>query len=367
MPEICVYYHDPIEVDPATSWTGLAKSLRTAKYLDVTKTNKQSIFDLFAYARPDAVVEVDGRPLISIEQTQMNPSGHNIPQRFSFQVRAAELNVPSILYYPEYSRRTFSDPNPRYLQIRVPLAQRRLTQLYHTPALSLFWPTDKVTLLPSTNQKDHTELATLVDDLVACAQAGVNPVHSQEVAKALTKMTSVATAHERSYRSNKSVRRFLPSGFSTSATMSGKRIDPPNAARLWATAEYLHSLTAKAKTTGFWPSMAANLKRRDLTLVFTGTANAAKSDSEHPWPGYLTLLDVLYCRSGGRLPHSRDINLVYALPIASSTYVARANRPSPPTPTYIVDRFADMIVLADGVVAGQSLRGSNPASVVLFR
>src|SRR5258706_514371 len=96
MSEITVYYHDLVEVDPTTSWTGLSAHLSNASLVDIKTVNDSKVNDLFDYARPDAVITVDGEPLVSIEQTQMNPSGHNIPQRFSFQVRAAEFQVWAI-------------------------------------------------------------------------------------------------------------------------------------------------------------------------------------------------------------------------------------------------------------------------------
>src|SRR4051812_21410019 len=116
-PAVEIFHHDPVEVDPRTSWTGLTPLLLGAKRTGILSTSNPRVVDLFGYARPDAVVTVDGVPVVAIEQTAMNPSGHNIPQRFSCLVRAAELGVAGILYYPEYSRRTFSDPNVRYLQV----------------------------------------------------------------------------------------------------------------------------------------------------------------------------------------------------------------------------------------------------------
>src|SRR5436190_19475677 len=107
--DLVVWFHDPSEVDPRTSWTGLCPALAGARRADIRSCRVNRVTDLFLYARPDAVVSIYDVPLVSIEQTKMNPSGHNIPQRFSCVVRAAELGIPSILYYPKSSRRTFSD------------------------------------------------------------------------------------------------------------------------------------------------------------------------------------------------------------------------------------------------------------------
>ena len=159
-----LWYHDENEVDERHSW------LRNSPYL-IENTLRKSydnckyskVLALVEYARPDFILTVDGTPLISVEVTEMNPSGHNLPQRFSCLLRAAELGIPSLLYYPEYSRRSTSDPNPRFLNVRVPLAQLRLSEIFRTPSLSMFWPTDKNTCLPSHNVTDHVNLASFME------------------------------------------------------------------------------------------------------------------------------------------------------------------------------------------------------------
>lgn len=293
----------------------------------------------------------------------MNPSGHNIPQRFSCLVRAAELGVPSILYYPEYSRRTYSDPNVRYLQVRVPLGQLRLTQLYDVASLSIFWPTDPQTRLPSTSQSTHQQMADVVGALVTTG--GTNTTNLPAVQSAINSMRAVIDKYASSYERNPSVRQLLPNGFPSAATSDSISIDPPTKAQLLPTNKFLTSLEIY-RASPDWPTIASKLAARPLTLLFTGTANQAKNDSEHPWPGYLTLLDVLYLRQNkGRSTTQREANLIYSLPVNLNTFVARANQTKPPTATYIADTFSDLIMLSGGVIAGRPLRGSSLARPVL--
>lgn len=365
MVAITIYHHDPVEVDPATSWTGLCPTLKDAEPKSISSTTDPRVTQLFDYARPDAVVTVDGIPVVSIEQTQMNPSGHNIPQRFSCLVRASELGIPSILYYPEYSRRTFSDPNVRYLQVRVPLAQRRLSRLYGTPSLSMFWPTNDRTLLPDTAPDVHRKLAKVVDAIVSNAGNMTSLLRLPEIQVALADMDRVVATHQKKYRRNVSVRSILTNGFPSADTNGGVSIDPPNGIVLYRTNDFLETLSGSSQGP-LWSQTESRLRSRDLTLVYTGTANKDKTDSEHPWPGYLTLFDVLYARAdAGRKPSDRVHNLIYRLPVALPTFLDRANKRQPPTPTYIVDTFADLILLDGGVVAGRPMRQASPAEPVL--
>jgi hypothetical protein len=357
---IVIYHHDPVEVDPKTSWTGLCPSLAGASYVDITKCREKQIVECFAYARPDAVISVDGKVVVSIEQTQMNPSGHNIPQRFSCLVRAAELGIPSILYYPAYSRRTFSDPNVRYLQVRVPLAQKRMSQIYGVPSLSVFWPTNSKTKLPATDQPAHRPMATVIESLVVNAVNHGNLLKLVEVRAALQTMDEMIKRFAARYKQNSSVRKLLRDGF-PGASANGLTVDPPSGVVLYQTADFVRSLP-KMMSTDQGRAVASRLNRRNLTLVYTGTANKMGNDSEHPWPGYLTLFDMLYVRTDtGRKATERLHNLVYRLPVPVQTFVARANQSNPPTATYIVDSFADLVILNGGAVPGRPGRGDAVA------
>jgi hypothetical protein len=74
------------------------------------------------------------------------------------------------------------------------------------------------------------------------------------------------------------------------------------------------------------------------------------------------LLDTLYCRKkGGESKSERDINLVYALPADADSFIGRivnslSSIEKKPTATYIVDTFADLLLLDGGVVLGKPQR-----------
>jgi hypothetical protein len=367
VPEITIYHHDPVEVDPNTSWTGLSPALAGARLVNVTIANQPEIVSLFDYARPDAVVAVDGVPAVAIEQTQMNPSGHNIPQRFSCLVRAAEVGVPGILYYPEYSRRTFSDPKVRYVQVRVPLANMRLTGIYGTPSLSVFWPTDSKTLLPDTGQAAQQNLADLVTVFVENI-GDLDAINgSAEVENAMSEMRRVVQQYAGHYRRNPTVSRLIPDGYESVRNLGAPRVDPPPKATLVETRELIRELKNEYAPQEGWNPIEASLMQRDLSLVFPGTTNRQGTDSEHPWPGYLTLLDILYTRlDDGVSPTARSHNLIYALPVDLEIYLERLARINQPTATHIVDCFADLIHVNGGLIPGRPIRGEIAPQPVLL-
>lgn len=355
-----VYHHDPVEVDRASSWTGLCEALGDFTPVAVQTAREPGVLALFEYARPDAVVVVDGRPVVSLEQTMMNPSGHNIPQRFSCLVRAAELGVPSIMYCPEAARRTFSDPNLRYIQVRVPLGQLRLTRLYGVPSLTMFWPTG-ANKLPRHDRDAHQHLADVIAALIEHRGAPERMMAAAPVRSALDEMVRVSNQYGSRYRRNTSVRSYLPDGFHA-CDDTGLVIDPADSACVVETAGLLGSFRRRRPE---WSAELDRLGEREHTLLFTGTANKARNDSEHPWPGYLTLLDILYVRApGGVTTRDRTMNLVYRLPnVDTRSFVERLNLRAVPTAARITDTFVDGLWLDGGLVPGRPARGNRPAGV----
>jgi hypothetical protein len=365
---VTIWYHDPAEVSIDSSWTGLAARLRGAARRDITSCQEPSVLKLFEYARPDAVVTVGVEPVVSIEQTMMNPSGHNIPQRFSCIAKAAELGIPGILYYPEASRRTYSDPNVRYLNVRVPLAQFRLMEIFDSLSLSVFWPTGD-NKLPRTDQEAQRNLASVVDVIVGRAGAPLSAsslATETSIAEAMAEMDRVIRRYgvSRGYRPNPSVRALKPSGFAQTQRGASLPIDPPLVVELAKTDVFLSALLS-GTSVGVDDPRLTQFRTRQLTLALRATANHNGTDSEHPWPGYLTLIDTLYAKeAGGKSRSNRTHNLVYKLPVPVDRFLSRLT--NPPTATSIVDTVSDLVVLSDGIILGQCQR-ANPRSALLCR
>ena len=363
---ITVWYHDPAEVEPRASWTGLVPQLTDATYRDITDCSVQAVTDLFGYARPDAVIDVDDDPVLSIEQTMMNPSGHNLPQRFSCLLRAAELNVAGTIYHPEYARRTYSDPNPRYTNPRVALAQLRMLELFREspPSLSVYWPTDETTLLPDRSQGAQENLARVVNGVLSHRGSPEDMRRMPEFVEAANEMRRVIDEYGPRIRRNASFRRFFPDGLPHCETSAGYSIDPPPKAVFLGTDEWLADLRTRSNLDAEQLAAVERLLPNELTMVFAATANKNRTDSEHPWPGYFALLDILYSRTG-RSTTQRSANMIYVLPIGVDLWIQRLT--SQPAAMRIVDAIADLIVLRGGIVKAHSMGSRHSALIARGR
>ena len=372
MPTLQVWYHDPIEVDPRSSWRGLTRTLAGASYADHRSCVDASITRLFQYARPDAVIAADGKPILVLEQTTMNPSGHNIPQRFSFIEKAAENLVPSICYYPKSAARTTSDPNLRNLNVRVPLAQFLLMDTWDALCLSSFWPIGGAKNLPARQLSAHRSLALTIDEIVDYyLRSSQLPLRSNtstmpEVTMRIAEMDAVIATFgtKRSYPRNSSVSTVYPLGLPGTQRGAQTPIDPPPKAQLLRSESFVKLLEARHHTRNrHWSAERNNFNTRDFSLVFTGTANRQQTDSEHPHYGHLVMLDVLYCRNvGSRSRIDRRFNLVYRLPkVKLSDFLDSMHGGS--TAAHITINHADLVILDDGVITGDS--SARPQQIML--
>lgn len=366
---LCIWYHDEAEVDSANSWIANSAFLTQ----EVTKCSFQccpysQVLALTEYARPDFVLTLDGMPLLSAELTRMNPSGHNLPQRFSCLVRASELGVPSLFYYPKEARRSNSDPNVRYVNPRILLAQLRLTSIYNVPSVSLFWPTDPVTKLPSMQTSAHTPLAGIVESVARLALEGKRLSPNEEIAKSLLDaMRATVSQIGKPPRKNLSYRSIYPQGDDFTRSLVPGGFDPPTSCTFEKTSDLLDNLYREIKNMPVPRNQKTQfLQAREYTLVYSGTPNANKDGPEHPYPGYLTLLDILYARNPtGQTPRDRSVNLGFRLPIAFKAFTEKAL--DRPTGLNILMEFADLVILNDAVIVGGWLRNLTAGAVLVRR
>ena len=370
MPLNELWYHDENEVDERHSWLSNSPWLinnTVRKSYDNCSYSK--VLALVEYARPDFILTVDGEPLISVEVTEMNPSGHNLPQRFSCLLRAAEMGIPSLFYYPEYSRRSTSDPNPRYLNVRTPLAQLRLSELFGVPSLSMFWPTDANSLMPSHNLADHLPLAQFMEyTLQLFLEQGKKLSLDDERVMELQSIMRNKSRPGQPYTLNPSFRGIFPDGDSfTKSVLGDMAIDPPTSCRIEVTSDLLRG---KYFSLGKNFNQVKNQKKvkmllsRERTFVYTGTANRQETGPEHPYPGYLSLLDILYLRQEhGQTTRDRSMNLAFELPISVEAYIQNAiNRP---TGLNILMEFSDLIILKDAIVLGGWMRNIAAGAILV--
>ena len=357
-----LWYDKPIEVDPVHSW------LANSKYL-IKKTIRKpyedcpyhKVLSLIEYSRPDFTLTVDGIPILCCESTKENPSGNNIPQRFPSILRAAELGVPSVFYYLKYARKSTtkakSNP-PLNVNVRVLLAQIRLSEIYNVPAMTLFMPTDSKTLLATSKISDHKPLAKLVKTVLDAYLTSNTILSSTDSLVLSNKKEQINAINNildstcgKGYTKNSSYRVVYPKGSTFIYKYVSKySIDPTRACEVVKTDLLLQQEFLKlGKKYTKSSQKIKTLLQRENTFVYEGTANNKQSGPEHPYPGSLTLIDILYVRQmNGTSVHDREMNIAFRLPISLQAYID--NSINKPTGLNILNIFCDIIILNDAIV-----------------
>ena len=378
MSKIEFWYDKPIEVDKTKSW------LANSPYLIANTTSLpyedcpyHKVLSLIEYSRPDFTITVDGEPILCCESTKENPSGNNIPQRFPGILRPAELGVPAIFYFLKSSRKnttTAKTNNPLNVNIRVLLAQLRVAEIYDVPSMTVFMPNDPITSLPTSKISDHKPLADLIETIVKSYDSSRKILSSSDSLVVANRNEQINAAKDilsstggKGYYQNSSYRVLYPNGSSFIAKHipASFSVDPPDSCEIVDTSKLLQQQCKKFKKTYSKSSQKIKtLLQRPHTFVYKGTANKNKTGPEHPYPGVLTMLDILYVRrEHGVSPHDREMNIAFKLPITLDSYIE--NTVNKPTGLNILNSFCDLIILDDAVVIAGWMLNLHAGAVLI--
>ena len=105
--------------------------------------NPKIVDEITSYDKPDIIVIENNKPLLVIEMTQEVPTGHNVGQRFARLVKAIEMGIPAIYYFPFDAKKHGEYAGLCNLNIRLLKAAKKMLELHNTPLLCVNWITDK--------------------------------------------------------------------------------------------------------------------------------------------------------------------------------------------------------------------------------
>ena len=121
-----------------------AFSLQNNRYHIIERrgNNPELIEKITEYDKPDIILVRNGHPLLVIEITQEVPTGHNVGQRFARLVRAVELGIPTIYFFPFDAKKHGEYAGICNLNIRLLKAAKNMLSIHNTPLLCVNWITD---------------------------------------------------------------------------------------------------------------------------------------------------------------------------------------------------------------------------------
>jgi hypothetical protein len=243
-----------------------------------SKESRPIVDALCAYDNPDIVLLVDGVPVLVVEKTSQVPTGSNIGQRFARMVRAAELGVPSVLFFPFVAMKHGRHASPCWANPWYFEAMSAVSAVHDAPFLGISWPTDDHYELLMDGSED-AEMTRFIEQFIDWDYCIDDHPMVDDLWAAMD--DAKATAIENNA--------YWPS--------------PPPSVEVVDTYDWLNTLGLSAA------EVPDYVLERDETVVYTcGTSNV-RSD---PYTGMQFVYDYALARNG-RFPSSKTRNFVVHL------------------------------------------------------
>lgn len=114
------------------------------------------LYDVLKYDRPDIILQDGNETILVLERTVEVPSGHNVGQRYGRLLAAAEARIPAVYFGPYAAyKHGGNTAGPRYMNLRLFYALRRVSQMYNTAITTINWPVDSHYEVLRTPEKDR--------------------------------------------------------------------------------------------------------------------------------------------------------------------------------------------------------------------
>lgn len=285
-----------------TMWFKSLSSLLHSAQIEIIGrrgTNPTAVEALIEYDRPDIILLNDGCPVLVVEKTREVPTGHNVGQRVARLVRAIELGVPTIKFFPFDARKHGDYSSICNLNIRLLAAFEKMTAIHAAPIMAVNWPADK--------------FGELIDD-------GSEDSRMRQIVHGYLK-----SQHNIDDTSIKNQIREMGAEYQRRLTTFPKYGAPPGKSVYFMATE---DLLAKTHRSLNGAGSTARFKLKKKSLIYRMAMTPEKCRREDPYTGTQFIYDYLWCRAGkGR--DQKHTNLVLHFPNISRArwYVANPNDP----------------------------------------
>ncbi|MCL2755524.1 MAG: hypothetical protein FWE45_00530 [Firmicutes bacterium] len=310
--EFIIYYDSLSE---CIWFQGLHPSFANAqRRLIGTRTNNPPFINsLLLYDKPDIILTCNDEPVLVIEKTSEVPTGHNVGQRFARLVRAVELGVTTICFFPFDSRKHGLYSSICNLNIRFIKAAQKMYQIHNTPLLAVNWQADNRGELVNDGSEDD-RLKEILGNFVS---SGFNK-NCNEIINQLE------------YMSNEYARRLL-------AKPSYARF--PNSVLIQSTDSFLSQYRIA--------NAPMSIVNRPNTLVYKIEMTPDSCKRQDPYTGMQFIYDYISCRTG-TVPSDKHNNLVLHFPHLTQSLWNSKNPNNLATKSSNWYLTANILLFADG-------------------
>ena len=275
--------------------------------------NPDLVDKIVEYDKPDIIVIKNDKPVLVIEITQEVPTGHNVGQRFARLVRAIELGIPAIYFFPFDAKKHGAYAGICNLNIRLLEAAKKMYEIHGTPLLCVNWPTDM-----------HGEIIVdgSEDDVIKRILASyVDSGFDKNCEEILNHLDFMCAEYASRLRVRPSYSK-LPSSVTrvkTSELISRYRLD----------------------------NVPLSFSVRPYTYVYRIDMTPAKCKRQDPYTGMVFIYDYMVCRTGPNVEDKKS-NLVLFFPYLTTSIWKEKNPNDLTTKSCNWYLTANMLILKDG-------------------
>ncbi len=281
--------------------------------IDARGLNEPAIDSLVQYDRPDVIVTINGKPVLTVEKTREVPTGHNVGQRMARLVRSAELGVPVIYKAPFDAMKHGDYAGICNLNIRLLEAFRVMKRFHGVPVVAL----------NTTIDKNHEILDIGNDEEMEAILSGYLPNLN-------------LAAFERAER-------YMLTEYARRLKVRPAYGRPPPSVKIISTKSFISS----------HPSISTSLHRRMSeraeTVVYQMRMTSANCRREDPYTGTAFVYDYMLCRTGARVT-DKSRNLILSIPDVSTKRWIEANPNDPGRKSSNWYLTATALSLSDGLL-----------------
>ena len=311
-----VYYDSLTEADWFSSLNP-AFDLEVNRYHVIKGRGKNPplIEQITQYDKPDIILVKNDVPLLVIEISQEVPSGHNVGQRVARLVRAVELGIPTIFYFPFDAQKHGKYANICHLNIRLLDAARKMYEIHDTPMLCVNWPTDargEIIVDGSENDTIKSILKSYVD-----------------------------SGFDKSCDGFRNQLEFLNAEYARRLRVRPSYAKLPPSVKKQSTADVLRQFGIE--------DAPASFAERPYTYVYRMGMSPQKCKRQDPYTGTAFIYDYQVCRTGPQVG-DKENNLVLYFPKLTVATWQRKNPNDPTTKSCNWYLTANLLILQDGVI-----------------
>lgn len=241
--------------------------------------NPALVDEITKYDKPDIILIQNNKPLLVIEITQEVPTGHNVGQRFARLVRAVEMGIPTIYFFPFDAKKHGEYAGVCNLNIRLLAAAKKMLQIHKTPLLCINWKTD--------SSGEIVVDGTENDEIIALLKSYLDSGFDKNCTGIRSHLAFMSEEYHRRLAIRPSYAKLPPS------------------VEQYVTTSFVRNYNL--------PRLPSGFMGREKTYVYKMVMTPEKCKRQDPYTGTAFIYDYIVCRNGPN-PKDKANNLVLYFP-----------------------------------------------------